>query len=76
MITTIQIRKNVKDELDRLKTNKETYEDVILNLIGLVEKQKREKEALLIEGCKEMAEDSLRITKEWETTDSELDWEG
>ena len=75
MITTIQIRKNVKDELDRLKTNKETYEDVILNLIGLVEKQKREKEALLIEGCKEMAEDSLRITKEWETTDSELDWE-
>ena len=40
-----------------------------------IEKNKREKKKLLIEGCIEMAEESLRITKEWEATDSKLDWE-
>ena len=29
----------------------------------------------MIEGCKEMAEESLRVTKEWEPIDNELDWE-
>lgn len=33
----------------------------------------KEQEKLLIEGCKEMAEDSLRICKEWETTDAASD---
>ena len=33
------------------------------------------KEELMIEECKEMAEESLKITKEWETTDATLDWE-
>ena len=75
MITTIQLNENVKKALSRMKTNKETYEDVILNLLRVAEKHKREQEQLLIEGCKEMAEDSLRITKEWEATDADLDWE-
>ena len=75
MVTTIQLNENVKNALDRLKTNKETYEQVILNLMKIAEKQKREQEQLLIEGYKEMAEESLRITKEWETTDATLDWE-
>jgi predicted CopG family antitoxin len=76
MITTIQIRDNVKAELDRLKNPKnKTYEDVILYLVQMREKIKRKQEELLIEGCKEMAEDSLRICKEWEATDASLDWE-
>ena len=75
MVTTIQLNENVKNALDRLKSNKETYEQVILNLMKIAEKQKREQEQLLIEGYKEMAEESLRITKEWETTDATLDWE-
>lgn len=75
MVTTIQLNENVKKELDRLKTNKESYEEIIINLLKSVEKCKREQEDLLIEGCKEMAEDSLRITKEWEPTDFSLDWE-
>ena len=33
MVTTIQINENVKRTLDRLKTGKETYEEVIWNLI-------------------------------------------
>lgn len=65
MVTTIQLKKNVKDALDRMKSNKETYEDVILNLMETAEKCKREEEQLLIEGCKEMYGDMLKITQEW-----------
>lgn len=76
MVTTIQLNEKVKDRLEQLKESRnQTYEDVILMLMQFVEQQKREQEELLIEGCKEMAEDSLRITKEWENTDRTLDWE-
>jgi hypothetical protein len=76
MITTIQIRENVKAQLDRLKeAEKETYEEVILKLMKVVEKQKREQVALLIEGYKEMAEESLKITKEFEAMEEDFDWE-
>jgi hypothetical protein len=34
----------------------------------IVKKCKREQEQLLIEECKEMAEENLRIDKEWEGT--------
>ena len=76
MITTIQLGENVKNELERLKESKgDTYEKVILSLIKIAEEKKRKQTDLLIEGCKVMAEDSLRITKEWETTDASIDWE-
>lgn len=68
MVTTIQLNEDVKKSLDKLKTNKETYEEIILKLMQIVEKQKREQEQLLIEGYKEMAEESLKIAKEWEGT--------
>jgi predicted CopG family antitoxin len=68
VITTIQLNESVKNELDKLKDKKETYEEVILNLMKIAEKQKREQEQLMIEGCKEMAEESLKIAKEWEGT--------
>ena len=32
-------------------------------------------EELLIEGCIEMAEDSLRITREFEAIEQDFDWE-
>jgi len=68
MVTTIQLNENVKSALDSLKSNKQTYEDVILNLMEIAEKQKRGEEELLIEGYRAMAEESLRIAKEWEST--------
>ena len=68
MVTTIQLNEDVKKTLDRLKSNKETYEDIIVNLIKSVEEQKKNQEDLLIEGCKEMYEDMLKIAKEWEGT--------
>ena len=75
MVTTIQLNDNVKKALDRMKSNKETYEQVILNLMKIAEKCKREQEQLLIEGCKEMAEESLKITKEFEAIENLDDWE-
>lgn len=75
MVTTIQLNENVKKELDRLRINKETYEEIILNLMQLVEKHKRKQEELLIEGYKEMAEESLKITKEFEAIEEDFDWE-
>ena len=75
MVTTIQLNENVKNALDRMKSGKETYEQIILNLMKIAEEYKRKQEELLIEGCKEMAEDSLKINKEWEAVDTEVDWE-
>lgn len=74
MITTIQIRENVKNELDRLKSGKESYEEVIISLMKIAEKCKREQKSLLIEGYKEMAEESSRINKEFEAIEEDLDW--
>ena len=72
MVTTIQLRENVRDELNRLKeAGKETYEEVILNLIRLVEKCKREQKERLITGYKEMAKESLSVSKEWSAADKD-----
>ena len=68
MITTIQLNEDVKKALDRMKSNKETYEDIIVNLMDYFEEQKRNQEELLIEGCKEMYDDMLNVAKEWEGT--------
>ena len=68
MVTTIQLNEDVKKALDRIKSNKETYEDVIINLMKIAEEKKRKQEHLLIEGYKKMAEESLKIAKEWEGT--------
>lgn len=74
MVTTIQLRENVKDELDRLKeSGKETYEEVILNLVKTAEQCKRGQKAVLVDGYKEMAKESLSISKEWSAADK--DWE-
>ena len=74
-ITTIQIRENVKNELDKLKSRNQSYEEVILTLMKTAEQCKREQMQLLIEGCKVMAKDMIEINKDWESVDSELDWE-
>ena len=74
MITTIQIHEEVKSQLDKLKdTGKESYEEVIVNMIEQIEKQRRAESALLIEGYKEMAQESLKTTKEWSA--AEPKWE-
>ena len=69
MITTIQLRESVKRLLDRLKEkSNETYEEVIVKLIDEKEKNRERIEKLMIEECREMAGENLRITKEWDST--------
>jgi len=75
MITTIQISENAKRALDRLKEKKETYEEVIVKMMHTLEEQKRKQIDLLIEGAKETAEESLKITKEFENIEEDFDWE-
>jgi predicted CopG family antitoxin len=72
-ITTIQIRKSVKRELDKLKSRKESYEDLILSLVNVLEKQRRQQSKLLVEGYKETAEESKRVSKEWSSTN--INWD-
>ena len=75
MVTTIQINEQAKQQLDKLKLGRQTYEEIILNLIKQVEKQKRSKKELLIEGCNVMAEENLKITKEFEAVEDLSKWE-
>ena len=76
MITSIQLRENVKNQLEKFKeTGKESYEEVIISLIHKVNEQKMKQKALLIEQCKAMYEDDIKVTKEWEATDASLNWE-
>jgi predicted CopG family antitoxin len=75
MITTIQLSEKVKNSLGKLKEAKESYEDVIVKLIRDAEKVKRKNIDLMIEGAKETAEESLKITKEFESIDEDFDWE-
>ncbi len=75
MVTTIQLNEDVKKILNQLKTGKETYEEVIVKMMTNLEKQKREQGELLIEGYKEMAEESLKIAKEFKAIEEDFDWE-
>jgi len=75
MITTIQLNEDVKKELDKLKKDRDTYEDVIVNLIKLVEDNNKNFEELMIEGAKVTAKESLKITKEFESIENLNDWE-
>ncbi len=75
MVTTIQLNESVKSELDKLRLNKETYEQIILNLMEIAQKCQRNQEELLIEGCKVMAKENLKITKEFEAIENLDEWE-
>ncbi|MBI3333945.1 hypothetical protein HYZ97_00465, partial [Candidatus Pacearchaeota archaeon] len=67
---------NVKKALDRMKeSHRQTYEDVIVGMMKKIKEDRKNLEELMIEGAKVMAEDSLKMVKEWESTDATLDWE-
>ena len=75
MVTTIQLNEDVKKALDRMKTSKETYEDIIVKMMNQIDEQKRKHMGLMIEGAKETAEESLKITKQFEAIEEDFDWE-
>lgn len=71
--TTIQIHEDIKKELDKLKDSKDSYEETIMKLIEQSDSKKKDIEKLMIEGYKAMAKESLKITKEFEAADREVD---
>ena len=75
MVTTIQVHERVKLALDRMKSPKETYEEAIVNLMNEVEHQKRKQQDLLIEGCKELAQENKKITVDFEKIEDLKKWE-
>ncbi len=75
MITTIQLNDQTKDSLSKIKQQGETYEALIIRMMQLLELKKREQEELLIEGCKVMAEEDLKIAKEFEAIENLENWE-
>ena len=76
MMTTIQISESAKNELEGMKSSeKETYENVIIRIVRQIQAQKRKQKELLIEGYKEMAEESIKIAREFEAIEEDFDWE-
>lgn len=76
MVTTIQLNNNVKKLLDNLKeTGKETYEEVILNMMNQLEEKRRNEKEMLLAGYQEMADESLKISKEFESIEDLREWE-
>jgi hypothetical protein len=62
----------VKETLANYRTSpRQSYKDVILNLIAEVGKNKRADEKLLIEGYKEMANFDLKLCEELSGCDSD-----
>ena len=80
-MSTIQISDSLKDKLSKLKkTNNESYEDVINDLLKEYSNKiasKKELEERLIKGYKESAEFDLQICREMEglDRDKDVDWE-
>lgn len=65
MVSSIQLGHKVKETLAGYRTSpRQSYEDIILNLIAEVEKNKRADEKLLVEGYKEMANFDLKLCEE------------
>lgn len=63
-ITTIKLQKKTKSELDKMKQNKETYDQIIQRLVEEGKKKSRKKE--LIEGYSQIGKEELKEMEEWE----------
>lgn len=68
MVTTIQVDENTKDKINNSRKDKQTYDQLILNLLESSEHAKSEREKALIEECEEMKEEYSKINNEFEST--------
>ncbi len=69
-VTTIKLQKETKTQLNKIKEDRDTYDDLIRRLIAK-EKQKHLKEDL-INAYKELGKEELKILNEWESTSQEV----
>ena len=68
-ITTIKLQKNTKMQLDKMKTQHDTYDALIRRLVAR-EKQKHLRNSL-INAYKELGKDQLETLREWEPASNE-----
>jgi hypothetical protein len=66
---------NYSYSIDGLRKGKETYEAIILGLLKTVEMYGKKQEQLMKEGYEEMAEENLKIEREFELIEDSRDWE-
>lgn len=69
--TTIKLHTKTKRDLDDLRNETESYEQVVERLISTVRRKNLRKE--LKEGYLAMAEVDREIAKEWEAVDAEIE---
>ena len=68
--TTIKLQKDTKMQLDKMKTQRDTYDDLIRRLVAR-EKQKHLRDNL-ISAYKELGKEELNTLKEWESASTEV----
>lgn len=75
MISSIQVSDKLKKTLNNFRASpKESYEQIILKLINEIENQKSDYEKRLIEECQAISDESLRITKDFESIEDLDNW--
>ena len=70
MITTVKLKQTTKHDLDKLKADSESYDDVIQKLVNWVGSKDLKKR--LIEGYKSLGSDDIDLLEEWEPASREL----
>ena len=76
MITTIQVSEKLRKVLNNMKESQnQSYEQVILEMIKIIECHRRNHEGLLIKGCKEMADENLNIARKFELIEDLNKWD-
>jgi len=69
--TTVKIHKSTKNVLDEIKTNYESYDEVIKRIVSEVKHKSLVKE--LVTAYKTKATEDKEINKEWENSSTNLD---
>ncbi|MBN1385581.1 hypothetical protein JW968_01230 [Candidatus Woesearchaeota archaeon] len=64
MVTTIKIHEDTKASLDRLRRERESYDDLIKRVISMMRRENLEKE--LKEAYLRMGKKELEMLEEWE----------
>jgi len=69
-VTTVKLQKQTKSALDKLKSERESYDQVIGKLIAQTRNKDLREE--LVKGYNTIGKEELRVLNEWEATSSEL----
>lgn len=69
-LTTVKLRNRTKAALDVLKSERETYDEVISKLVSQAKEKTLKSE--LVEAYKSLGKDELKILEDWETASTEL----